>query len=344
METQTCLFPEAVGRCPFDLHRVVAPLAADPAWQVESFLLQIFEYGDYSFRSALRGTYSDALGCTFFLARSNGRLIGAAGSLYTHDMPTVALVGPVGVAPGYRRMGVATAMLRQLMADLGRRGCLGVYLGVSPTNPARYLYERLGFRTHAGIVMRRLFCSSRQFEQDRFSRNSGVCVRACDWGDFAAVMCLLASPCSMYTADFRQGVFSTRYAPPHRFLPVFPTMMNALSRFGGCAHVLVAGTQDSVVGLSQLARNPGPAQQHGADLDLFVHDDFLDEAEALARQTIDSAGSLGVRRITCCCLVCDAAKRRILERTGGRSVAQLPAAAWIGDSPEDAIVYQWALS
>jgi GNAT superfamily N-acetyltransferase len=117
METQTRMSAEAVGRCDFDLHRAVTPLEADPARQVESFLRQIFECGDYSFRPALHGTYSEALGCTFFLACSNGRLIGATASLYARDMPTVALVGPVAVTPDYQRMGVATAMLHQLMAD-----------------------------------------------------------------------------------------------------------------------------------------------------------------------------------------------------------------------------------
>lgn len=344
METCTQKPVGILRRCPFDLHRVAAPLEAGPAWELESFLLQVFEYGDYSFRSALGGTYSDALGCTFFLARSEGRLIGAAGCLHAREAPAVAIVGPVAVAPGYRRTGVATESLQRLMADLQQRGCLGAYLGVSPTNPARHLYERLGFHTHAGIVMRRLFCSDRDFEQSRFGRDGKVSVRACDWGDFAAVMCLLTAPCAMHTADFQQGLFSTRYAPPHRFLPVFPTMMNAVSRFGGCAHVLVTGKHDSVVGLSQLVRNSGQAQRHGAQLDLFVRDDFLDEAEVLARQTIDSAGSLGVRRITSCCLACDSAKRRILEQVGGRPVAQLPAAALIGESLEDAIIYQWALS
>jgi ribosomal protein S18 acetylase RimI-like enzyme len=344
MDTQTRPSPERIGRWAFDPDQVEAPLGAGPAWDVESFLLRIFEYGDYSFRSALRGAYSDDLGCTFFLARREGRLIGAAGSLYAREVPGVAIVGPVAVAPEYRRMGVAGALLDQLMADLGRRGCLGAYLGVSPTNPARSLYEKLGFRPHAGVVMRRLFCSDRQFEENRFGRHGDAHIRPCDWADFAGVMCLLTCRCSMYTADYRQGIFSTRYAPPHRFLPVFPAVMNALSRFGGSAHVLVTDNHGSIAGWSQLVRNPGPARRHAADLDLFVHDSFLHKAESLVRRTVESAGPLGVRRITCCCLACDSVKRRIIENVGARPVGQLTGAARIGDCLEDAIVYEWALS
>lgn len=54
------------GNVKFEICRVTAPLAPDGAWEIESLLLQVFGYGDYSFRSALSGEYSETLNCTFF--------------------------------------------------------------------------------------------------------------------------------------------------------------------------------------------------------------------------------------------------------------------------------------
>ena len=68
-----------------EVRRVSAPVDGKLAWEIEAFLLQIFEYGDYSFRAALRGDYSDTLNCTFFIAKYKGNIIGAAGALYAHN-------------------------------------------------------------------------------------------------------------------------------------------------------------------------------------------------------------------------------------------------------------------
>ena len=51
-----------------EICQTTAPLEAEAAWEVESLLLKILEYGDYSFHSALLGEYSQTLNCTFFLA------------------------------------------------------------------------------------------------------------------------------------------------------------------------------------------------------------------------------------------------------------------------------------
>jgi hypothetical protein len=74
-----------------EICRVTAPLEVEAAWEAESLLLKILEYGDYSFRSALLGEYSRTLNCTFFLAKHQGDLVGAAGCMYSHKNPAVAI-------------------------------------------------------------------------------------------------------------------------------------------------------------------------------------------------------------------------------------------------------------
>lgn len=56
------------------------------------------------------------------------------------DLPELA----IGVAPGMRGAGLGTAILRQLIADI-RPQFPGMSLSVRRDNPARRLYERLGF-------------------------------------------------------------------------------------------------------------------------------------------------------------------------------------------------------
>jgi ribosomal protein S18 acetylase RimI-like enzyme len=64
----------------------------------------------------------------------------------------------IAVLPGHRNRGLGSAMLRDLLARADA-GCPAVSLSVSASNPARRLYERLGFRIVSddgdAILMRR---------------------------------------------------------------------------------------------------------------------------------------------------------------------------------------------
>jgi len=53
------------------------------------------------------------------------------------------------VTPGHRRSGVAVQLMGALGDATRARGIRSVYLQVlTPSSPARGLYERLGFSTH----------------------------------------------------------------------------------------------------------------------------------------------------------------------------------------------------
>jgi GNAT superfamily N-acetyltransferase len=51
----------------------------------------------------------------------------------------------IGVAPAARGSGLGTALLARLLADAREQGTAAVSLSVRESNPARRLYERLGF-------------------------------------------------------------------------------------------------------------------------------------------------------------------------------------------------------
>ena len=207
--------------------RVTAPLDVRLAWEVESFLLEVFEYGDYSFRAALRGDYARTLCCSFVLAYCGPLLVGAAGGLYSHANPAVALLGPVAVHPSRRGGGIGTELIRMQLDHLAREGCRAVYLGIADGHRAVRLYARLGFAEYQGIVMRRSQSPSDRFDTEYWQAGGSVHVREVCWGDFPAVQALASVPAFMYTYDLQRGLFSSRYVPPERFLGVFPEMMRA---------------------------------------------------------------------------------------------------------------------
>ena len=61
------------------------------------------------------------------------------------DKPPALFVNEVGVRDDWRRRGIATRLMKRLIA-LGRdRGCVGTWLGTEPDNePALGLYRKLG--------------------------------------------------------------------------------------------------------------------------------------------------------------------------------------------------------
>jgi GNAT superfamily N-acetyltransferase len=324
-----------------EICQATAPLEAGAAWEVESLLLKILEYGDYSFHSALLGEYSQTLNCTFFLAKHKGNLVGAAGCLYSHRNLAVAIIGPVGVAAEYRRNGIGRQLVTSIVEHLRGRHCMAVYLGVSAGTPATYLYSSLGFKRYKGIVMRLLLCPEEEFTNAYFGKCPDVKVRRAVWGDFPGIQALATFPCRMYTCDFRRGVFSSKYIEPIRFLPIFPDMMRAFARSGGLANVLVAGSKENIVGIAHMSRLPGQAQRYIAEIDFYVHDNFVDQTEHLVRSTMEGFRDQSINRINCYCLGCDHLKRNIIDKLEGRQVAVLPGNIFVSGKYEDVLVYQF---
>jgi len=319
--------------------KVSAPLEPETVWRIESLLLKVFEYGDYSFRSALSGEYHQTLNCTFFLAKRNGSLVGAAGCLHTHRKPTFSIIGPVCVDAEFRGCGIGTKLVESLVKYLKLQGCAAIYLGVSQDSPAVNFYRKLGFDKYKGIVMRRLFCPGKEFE-DFFSKSNDTQIRRAVWGDFPSIQVLASLPADLYTFDFRRGIFSSRYLEPFRFLSVFPEMMRSFARYGGFADVLISGRQETIVGIAHISKLPGRAQQHVAELDFYAHDNFIDQAQGLVNRTIEESACLSVNNINCYCLACDHRKQAILESAGAIRVAVLPNSVCVNGNIVDVLVYQ----
>lgn len=336
--------PGQMNHARTDVSCVTAPLPPEAAWEAEALLLRIFEYGDYSLRSALSGAYAEHLDSIFALARHGGVLIGAGGALCGRRNPTVAILGPVGVRDAYRGRGIGTAMMTSLTAELQGRGCEVVYLGVSSGNAALRLYERLGFVTYQGIVRRLSSNALETWEHAHFSPGARVAVRRANWGDFPGVQALLCYPGSMMTVDLSRGIFSSRYVKPTRFLSVFPEIMKTCRRQGGFAGALVTQPGQRIVGFAYVCRLPGEAQRHVAQLEFYVHDNFMDQADRLVRTMIHDADGSGLRKLRCLFLHDDRPKGRVVEDLGAAYVGSLGGSACINDTYRDVVIYEWDMS
>ena len=94
-----------------------------------------------------------------FVTEQDGTVIGAAWARqFSADDHKIAFAGDrtpwisIGVRPAARGQGIGEKLLHALIAECGLRG-LGLCLSVRSENPARRLYERLGFRAVSGSTV-----------------------------------------------------------------------------------------------------------------------------------------------------------------------------------------------
>ena len=101
-----------------------------------AFVEMQFEAQDVSYRQS----YPDG---RFLVVLSAGERIGR---LYLARLADEIRVMEITIAPARRGQGIGSALMASVLAEADRDG-LAVSLHVEPWNPAKRLYERLGFET-----------------------------------------------------------------------------------------------------------------------------------------------------------------------------------------------------
>jgi ribosomal protein S18 acetylase RimI-like enzyme len=110
---------------------------AQVAWEEgakEAFLEQQFSAQDQHYRSNYPGATLDVI-------EVDGA---AAGRLYVYRGEADIRIMDIALAPGFRGRGIGTALLHDLMAEARSSG-RSLSIHVEMQNPARSLYDRLGF-------------------------------------------------------------------------------------------------------------------------------------------------------------------------------------------------------
>lgn len=112
----------------------LAPLDWDVSIK-EAFLRQQFHAQDTYYRATFRNASYD-------LIVDGDRVLGR---LYVYRGEQAWLVLDVALLPEHRRQGIGTRLLKQVIAEAEAAG-KPVQIHVEQSNPARTLYDRLGFR------------------------------------------------------------------------------------------------------------------------------------------------------------------------------------------------------
>lgn len=120
--------------------RLATPADMHAIWQIESQVFGEAIYPDFFFRQAV-DLWPDLL----LVAEREGQLLGY-GLGGVGQQRTQGWLLSLAVLPQARGLGLAEAIIRKLELALRAQGCLQVRLTVDPVNPARRLYERLGYR------------------------------------------------------------------------------------------------------------------------------------------------------------------------------------------------------
>ena len=105
-----------------------------PAGAKEAFVAQQFDAQDRYYREYYAGA-------TFDVVEVDGE---PAGRLYVDRWPAEIRIVDISLAPGFRGRGVGTELLRELIAE-AQESDRTLTIHVEAGNPARRLYERLGF-------------------------------------------------------------------------------------------------------------------------------------------------------------------------------------------------------
>ena len=113
--------------------------------QQEAFLKMQF-YAQHSYYMA---TFADA---AFDIVLQGETPIGR---LYVHRRPDELRIVDVALLPAYRGRGIGGGLLQAILVEAAAAG-LAVRLHVETFNPARHLYQRLGFQEVGGTDVHRL--------------------------------------------------------------------------------------------------------------------------------------------------------------------------------------------
>lgn len=269
-----------------EILRIPAPCGDWAERVVEFMYIRHLEYANCSWHhNAIRvaaGEFTATSDDVFFVGLLDGEIVGTCWYGAPADTLDLATFGRVVTSPAQRRKGISRALCAATVADFRARGGWAMHLGTGCTNPARYLYEELGFRHYnfiegAGTVMRLVLRGEYDtFEEEYFAAGQPVSLRPLQWGDFARSELLYNLP-HWFLKDTTCGVFAnTPYEGQ------FYEIMGQVGDRGEPGMVLQT-KESRMAGMAYTARTTAQAgaQDHLRVLEFLVHPNYLENAPPL---------------------------------------------------------------
>lgn len=288
--------------------------------QIRDFIVQPREpwfdaAGREEVERGLGGTLRESSRDHYFLGLIGPHLVGATWYQISRRTPEIGALGYVYTDPGHRGLGVGSFLNRVAVDHFRGEGGVGLYLGT--VNPiARRVYERCGFSTYNGIVMRYVAPPWKQEEFDAaFFGHSGVAqVRSVEWGDAGMIDALYASPYPSLIRDYRRRSFS-HPAVPQRSCHIFPSLMVDVEQQNG-AFLALETPQSRLVGAALLARNDPRVEGHVGVVDFVVQPAYMAQAAELLSALMRDAHVRGCGTLRACFASCDVEKKDVAKAVG----------------------------
>jgi hypothetical protein len=156
---------------------------------------------------------------------------------------------------------------------------------------------------------------------------SPVTVRPMAWGDVPRIVLLYSVPSPWQSVCWMQGLYAAGHVTHDRCNSLVKWTWQA-TRPG--AWLGLFNEAGALVGSGPMEPRGNEKEPIAADVDLFVHPAFVDQAGTLLEAMLAAARRKGWRWLRAELGDADEAKRALLERRGFREVGRLPDAFSIG--------------
>jgi GNAT superfamily N-acetyltransferase len=323
-----------------EILRIPAPCGEWGARLVDFMYIRHLEYANCSWHhncvQVVAGYCADASNDVFFAGLLDGEIVGTCWYAAPRDTMDLATFGRVVTAVPHRRKGISTALCAATVDDFGALGGKAMHLGTGRTNPARYLYEALGFRHNnfidaGGTVMRLVLQGEYDnFESEYFEPGQPVKVRPLNWGDLARAELLCNLP-HWFVKDYTYGVYAnTPYEGQ------FFGLMNGVDR--GETGVALHTNENRLVGLAYTAPTNAQAgaMDHVRVLEFLAHPAY---AENAAQLVAAAATDCPVEKLLAYSSALDVSRCEALEEAGFTQEATLENCLQDAESVFDLYVY-----
>ena len=326
--------------------QVLQVTAPDEQWAerlVHFMYLRTPEYTNINWHhncvAVFRGDYEQVSHDVFFVGLLENDIVGTTWYGAPRDTLDVATFGRVVTREDQRRKGIAVVLCRTAVEHFRRLGGMAMYLGTERTNPARLIYEALGFEHYnyienASTIIRLVFSGdSAGFDAEYYRPGAKVSVRQLHAGDLPRVEMLYNLPL-WACKDSSLGIMYNT--------PFEGEFYDVLSHVEQPAEVgLALGTTDKqrLMGMAYTAAAPGYqlGQRHLRYVEFLVHPHYTAHGGELLRQLEDAAPAESfIARVA----ERDADKLSVIEQAGYRPVGRLARALRSDDAASDLLIFQ----
>jgi GNAT superfamily N-acetyltransferase len=276
----------------------------------------------------------------FYAGLIGGEIVGTAWYAAPRDALDVATFGRVVTAPEHRRKGISSVLCEAAVEDFREMGGWCMHLGTGLTNPARFIYEKLGFAHYSfveggGTIMRNVMRGDAdRFEESYFEPGWATTVRALHWGDLARAELLYNLP-RWFVKDTTLGVYANT-----PFEGQFFDLMTGLEQRRATGMALVT-EQNRMVGLAYPAATwaGAGAQDHLRVIEFLVHPWYAERAAELIGECARACAGL---RLLAYASALDVTRCEVLEESGFQREAALAGCLQDEESEFDLYVYSYA--